>query len=62
MAHYSLFSIKKDHYSLIVIPHPDPHTNGIFFIKLMHTSLDDCRDYLHHLQEHSQAEARKPGL
>ena len=24
-AHYSLFIIKKGHYSLIIIPHPDPH-------------------------------------
>ena len=24
LAHYSLF-IKKGHYSLIIIPHPDPH-------------------------------------
>ena len=24
MAHYSLFIIKKGHYSLIIIPHPDP--------------------------------------
>ena len=25
LAHYSLFIIKKGHYSLIIIPHPDPH-------------------------------------
>ena len=25
MANYSLFIIKKGHYSLIIIPHPDPH-------------------------------------
>ena len=25
-AHYSLFIIKKEHYSLIIIPHPD--SNG----------------------------------
>ena len=24
LAHYSLFIIKKGHYSLIIIPHPDP--------------------------------------
>ena len=27
MAHYSLFIIKKGHYSLIIIPHPDPHVS-----------------------------------
>ena len=26
--HYSLFIIKKGHYSLIIIPHPDPHDIG----------------------------------
>ena len=26
LAHYSLFIIKKGHYSLIIIPQPDPHT------------------------------------
>ena len=26
LAHYPLFIIKKRHYSLIIIPHPDPHT------------------------------------
>ena len=26
LADYSLFIIKKRHYSLIIIPHPDPHT------------------------------------
>ena len=25
LAHYSLFIIKKGHYSLIIMPHPDPH-------------------------------------
>ena len=25
LAHYSLFIINKGHYSLIIIPHPDPH-------------------------------------
>ena len=25
LAHHSLFIIKKCHYSLIIIPHPDPH-------------------------------------
>ena len=28
LAHYSLFSIKKGHYSLIIIPHPDPRACG----------------------------------
>ena len=27
MAHYSLVIIKKGHYSLIIIPHPDPHSS-----------------------------------
>ena len=26
LAYYSLFIIKRGHYSLIIIPHPDPHT------------------------------------
>ena len=33
-AHYSLFIIKKGHYSLIIIPHLDPHllcSNGCFY-------------------------------
>ena len=25
LAHYSLFIVKNGHYSLIIIPHPDPH-------------------------------------
>ena len=28
LAHYSLFIIKKDHYSLIIIHYPDPHPCG----------------------------------
>ena len=28
LAHYSLFIIKRGHYSLIIIPHPDPHLSN----------------------------------
>ena len=28
LTHYSLFIIKNGHYSLIIIPHPDPHVMG----------------------------------
>ena len=28
LAYYSLFIIKKGHYSLIIIPHPDPHSKA----------------------------------
>ena len=30
LAHYSLFIIKKGHYSLIIIPHPDPQLSFEF--------------------------------
>ena len=34
LAHYSLFIIKKEHNSLIIVPHSDPHTGGIIDINL----------------------------
>ena len=39
LAHYPLFVIKKGHYSLIIIPHPDPHMCVLYELLLLEQML-----------------------